>query len=359
MPRSAITGVDQLNAAYFNRVLAGSGALETGGVAGFEAEAQESACSTIAHIELRYTPGATGRLPARLFLKLCGGDGEEFGPSEVEYYARDYTGLEGAPIPTCYDAVYSAEQARYHLLMEDLSATHHNSRQFVPTEAYGGAVAEAMARLHAHWWGKARLQAGGHPLPGPREIERYVEHVRPGLLPMLQCVDEELDAPGREALVELFEKHPPLLRERARESETLTLVHGDPNPGNILAPIDGVRPVYLIDRQPFDWSLTTWLGVSDVAYMMVHWWDTEVRRRLELPVLRRYHAALKQHGIDGYSWEQLWRDYRLTAVQSLYVATEWCRLEEDRTKMRWVWLPQLKKAMAAFSDLGCRALWEA
>jgi hypothetical protein len=29
---------------------------------------------------------------------------------------------------------------------------------------------------------------------------------------------------------------------------------------NILVPRQGDRPIYLIDRQPFNWSLTAWLG---------------------------------------------------------------------------------------------------
>jgi hypothetical protein len=44
-------------------------------------------------------------------------------------------------------------------------------------------------------------------------------------------------------------------------------------------------------------------------------------------------------------------------VQSLYVAAAWCADERDRAAMRWVWLPQLKKALAAFTDLGCAELW--
>ena len=145
--------------------------------------------------------------------------------------------------------------------------------------------------------------------------------------------------------------------DRTKRPEGFTLVHGDVNPGNILSPLEGDRPVYLIDRQPFDWSLTTWLGVSDLSYMMVHWWDPERRRELEMPVLREYHASLRRRGVCGYGWDELLRDYRLCAVQSLYVATEWCVKEEDRARMKWVWLPQLRKSMAAFFDLHCDELW--
>ena len=50
----------------------------------------------------------------------------------------------------------------------------------------------------------------------------------------------------------------------------------------------GDRPIYLIDRQPFNWSLTTWLGVYDLAYAIVLDWPSELRERFEILTLERY-----------------------------------------------------------------------
>jgi len=90
---------------------------------------------------------------------------------------------------------------------------------------------------------------------------------------------------------------------------------------------------------------------------MVHWWDTDLRRQWERPILQHYYGQLTRRGIGAYPWEQLMRDYRLAAVQSVYVAVEWCVLEADRTRMRWLWEPQLQRAMTAFFDLRCTDLW--
>ncbi|RCJ36864.1 hypothetical protein A6769_15345 [Nostoc punctiforme NIES-2108] len=62
--------------------------------------------------------------------------------------------------------------------------------------------------------------------------------------------------------------------------------------------------IYLIDRQPCDWSLTTWLGVSDLAYVMVHWWETDLRRQWEIPILHECHANLISNGFFGYDWSR-------------------------------------------------------
>lgn len=112
--------------------------------------------------------------------------------------------------------------------------------------------------------------------------------------------------------------------------------------------MDGsAAPVYLIDRQPFSWSLTSWLAVSDLTYWIVTWWPTAIREELEEPVLRHYHAALAAAGVSDYSWPQLVADYRLCSWQSVLVAIEWCALPEDRERMRWVWWPELQRALAA------------
>jgi hypothetical protein len=350
MNDGVITDVGQLDISWFNRVLAQREALVTGGVSAFAVEPQENACSRSARIRLAYAGGSTGSLPSRLFLKMCSAGSYAFGPSEVQYYARDYMALADPPIPTCYDAQYSSDPRRYHILMEDLSETHRSNWRTPPTEAYGCAVAEALAALHAHWWATGPRGAAGIEMPGETEIERYIAHIRPGLLPMLESAAGEIDESWRGTLSEIFEKHPPCMVERTKRREGFTLVHGDVNPGNILSPIDGHHPVYLLDRQPFDWSLAVWLGVSDLSYLMAHWWETDVRRKLELPVLRQYHESLRRRGVSGYGWEELLSDYRLCVVQSIYVATEWCVVEEDRTKMKWVWLPQLRKSMATYFD---------
>lgn len=50
-----------------------------------------------------------------------------------------------------------------------------------------------------------------------------------------------------------------------------------------------IRPLNHSHLRPvqFDWSLTVWLGVYDLAYAIVQDWDTPLRRQWEFPMLRR------------------------------------------------------------------------
>ncbi|HEU4753264.1 MAG TPA: hypothetical protein VFU47_09145, partial [Armatimonadota bacterium] len=346
---------EQAGREWLEEVLRRAGALERGGVREVRLQPGEGAWSRNATLAVEYAAASGGRLPASLFLKLPPAAGNPFGRSEVDYYTRDYVDLPAAPLPRCYDAEFEPRTGRYHLLLEDLSRTHRDNWSTEPDLEHGGAVAEALAALHAHWWGADRLRSGGFRPAGDEEIDRYVGQARPGLLPLLAVMGGELSSDDRDLLVRVFEEHPVKMRRRAADPRAVALLHTDANPGNILSPAAPSGPTYLIDRQPFDWSLTTWLGVSDLAYVMVPWWPPALRRELEWPVLRRYHQALLRRGIRGYSWERLAADYRLCAAQSLYIPAEWCVLE-DRSRMRWVWEPQLRRALAAYRELECDAV---
>lgn len=355
MPEAVITDAGQVSPAWLEAALRRAGALDTGGVEAVEAQGERATWSHNARVGVRYRPGSSGALPEALFLKMCRGD--EFGPSEVHYYTRDYAGLADGPLVRCYDARYAERPRAYHLLLDDLSATHANMWERPVTPPLVQALAEGLAALHAHRWTPSRLAEIGAAPAGPKDIERYLAHIRRGLAPLLAVGGDDVAPEWRQLLPEIFAHHPRLMLARCRDPRGICLVHGDVNPGNILAPRAGVGPVYIVDRQPFGWSLTAWLGVSDIAYLLCSFWEPDVRREIELPLLRHYHEELVRRGVRDYSWEQLWQDYRLAAVQAVYVAVEWCVLEEDRERMRWLWSAELRRAFAAFEDLRCRELW--
>lgn len=358
MPDKVITSFDQVTTEWLTSVLAGNGALTHGAVAAFDVDTGRGNWSTSARLKVRYVDGSQGALPQRLFLKMVNADleAESFGPSEVTYYTRDYAGVEGAPLVRCYDAAFSEEMQRYHVLLDDLSGTHVEATKKAPTLEYGLALAEGLAAMHARWWGARRLSEAGATLHSARHIRRFVDIAEPGAGHILNRFSAELEPHWPEAIRALYTKHPQAIIERTQDDNGFTLIHGDVGHTNILVPRDGDRPIYIIDRQPFDWSLTTWLGVYDLAYAIVLDWEVETRRRLEMSILRGYHDQLIQKGIHGYAWEQLYDDYRLSVAMGVYIATEYCR---GGVNERWVtaWLPMLQRSLTACDDLDCRELW--
>jgi hypothetical protein len=355
-----ITTIDQVTPAWLTDILRRSGALTRGAVAAFEVDTGRGNWSTSGALRLRYTPDAEGERPARLFLKMVDtdtGDGEFFGPSEVDYYTRDYVDVPAAPLLRCYDARYSQELRRYHVLLDDVSETHVNASEKEPTLAYGLALAEGLAALHACWWGAERLAEAGAPIHNAAHIRSFVAIAEPGVDHILRRFSSELRPHWPDFVRELFVRHPQAMIERTSDPNGFTLIHGDTGEQNILVPRQGDRPVYIIDRQPFDWSLTTWLGAYDLAYALVLDWPTELRRQWEMPVLERYHSRLVEHGVQGYSWQRLVDDYKLCVAMGVYVAVEYCR---GGINERWIsaWLLMLQRSLLACDELDCRALWK-
>lgn len=354
-----ITSLDRVTTDWLTSRLAQSGALTRGAVQSFDLGAGQGNWSANANLRLTYTGGAQGSLPQRLFLKMVDtdtGDGEFFTDSEVAYYTRDYVDVQDAPLLRCYDAAYSSELNRYHLLLEDVSETHIEAYDKEPTLEYGLALAEGLAILHARWWGKARLAEAGSGGHDAKHIQNFVAVARPGAGHILEGFSSDLKPHWADLMRDLYAKHPQALIERSRDLNGFTLIHGDVGSANVLVPRDGDRPLYIIDRQPFDWGLTTWLGVYDIAYAIVLDWDVELRRECEIRMLKRYHETLLQNNVTDYSWKQLYDDYRLCAAMGVYVATEYCR---GGINERWthVWLRMLQRALAAVDDLDCQALW--
>jgi hypothetical protein len=352
MSVQVITQLDQVNPAWLTSVLSRSGALLAGSVAAVEFDPGRGNWSTNASLTVRYADGSTGALPGRLFLKLAKtNSGEEtFDDSEVTYYLRDYLGVEGAPLVRCYDGAFSAELGRYHLLLEDLTETHLTAAEKTPTLAYGMALAEGLAAMHARWWGEQQFLSLGATRHTADQILRFVQISEMGGQRILDQFTTELEPHWPEVLRTLFTQYPRALIARNQDHNGFTLIHGDVGHHNVMVPREADQPIYIIDRQPFDWSLTTWLGAYDLAYAMVLDWEVETRRRWEIPILKHYHETLIRHGVNDYAWERLWDDYRLCVAMCVYVAAEYFRGTENQ---QWVqtWLLMLRRSLTAWDEL--------
>jgi hypothetical protein len=360
----AIPLPNQVDKGWLTAVLKKNRALIAGGVRNIDVDYSTSTNAHIARIRVEYDTEARGDLPGSLILKTVEADAGFIPRSEVDYYTRDYLGLPDAPIPRCY-AAHVNDSGSYSILMEDLSSTHEKDSS--PSLKYGLAVARALARLHAFGWGGAQIHQMGGRIPDESKIGQYVGHVRQGLDALLQATRTDIPDSWRQTILDIFQYHPGKMLERTKDPIGFTIVHGDVNPGNILYPIKNREwtridanikgKVYFLDRQPFTWSLTTWLGVSDLSYLMVQYWDTERRSDLEMSVLKEYHRHLLANGVTGYDWDQLLADYKLCVVQGVYTVAEWCIKPEDRVQMRWLWWLELERTIDAVQSLRCDELW--
>lgn len=357
MISTIVRNIEQVTPAWLTEKLRSTEALHHGAVNTVSIEQNERNLSTNFRLKLTYTDDARGQLPPNLFLKLVqtDQDDESFGESEVNYYTRDYIGVENTPIPRTYDASYSKELGCYHILMDDFSTTHRMADNLPPSLEYGLMLSEGLAALHAPWWDVERLGQIHETMPNAEEITEFTNMGRNGADHIIAGAADQLKPHWPELILDIYAKHPQKTIERTQNPAGFTLIHGDPNAKNILVPKNGQRPLYIIDRQPFNWSLTVWLGVYDVVYATILEWEPAFRRQHEHAVLKEYHNHLMDNGATGYSWEHLYEDYRFCIAMGVYIATEYCRSNfSERTYQTWMLM--LQRTLTAFDDLSCAEL---
>ena len=298
-------------------------------------------------------------LPPTLFLKLCPRGHGFLGTSEIAYYTRDYTGLENAPLVRCYAAIGACDVTAdeslgegYALLLADLTTSHTDNKSIRPTDSHARRLGHALGTLHAHLWGTAADPDGPHDLDA--DFGRYLTHAASGLGPVLDALGETIDAPDRDRLRRVFDEDVDRMHERARTGTGVALLHGDPNPTNVLTPralCEGSEPpLYLIDRQPFAWSLRLWLGATDLVKASVPFWSREERRTHERSLLQGYHAALLEGGVPDYPWSRLVADWRSCLCHAALVGVEWGTDLQTLDTMRWLWERQVRRALGALAD---------
>ncbi len=358
-----ITNAEQVSAAWLTSVLHASGGLTAGHVTAVTIESGTSNWATNARLHLTYSADARGERPTTLFLKMSStdaGDDGSFDDSEVRYYINDYIGVSDAPLIRCYGGGYSAALQRYHLLLADISATHIIACQKPPTLDYLLSLADGFAILHAAHWGSERQHDAAH-------FTRFATISEAGVEPILGAFATcpaaphtadfvvDLEPTWPDLIRAIYKNHPQLLIDRNDDGRNLTLIHADPNCTNIMVPKEGDRPIYIIDRQPFDWSLRIWLGVYDLVYASLDW-TIEQRRAWERPLLERYHQQLCGRGVTTYGMEQLWHDYRLCLPLGVYVATEYCRHGLNKP-LYFRWYSALRRALTACEDHNITYLW--
>lgn len=347
-----ITSAEQVTPEWLTETLGRNGVLEQGRVAGVALTlTQTLLVSIISRLEVAYTPDATPRAPAGLFLKLPNPDFHPHAPgagppAEVVFYTSVAPEMPDPPVVRCYDAAYSSATGRSHLLLEDLTATHRQpSPHLPPTFAESEREVDALAEIHAHWWEHPRLGKDIGRLLSEGDVDAMARRSASDFARFADFLGDRL-SPARRRLYEQVIAAFPQPWVRLTAAKGLTLTHGDAHYGNFLHPRepDGGR-TYIID-----WQL--WhphIGPRDLAFMMTLFWYPEHRARMEETLLRRYHRGLVARGVGAYTWEECRDDYRWSALRNIFIPI----LQWSRGLPGWLWWSQLEKSLAAFEDLRC------
>ena len=271
------------------------------------------------------------------------------GRQEVAFYRTIAPAMPGLT-PRCFGSAWDAATTHWHLLLEDLSETHHiaSAWPLPPGDAQCRSIMRALGRAHAAWWDHPSLGSSIGAWPDPTTMQGVMDQFAGHLARLSDHLGDLMTANRRALYRRLLEVWPRLMR-RDYSRRNLTIVHGDAHVWNFLLPKDPARDdVRLFD---FDqWRIS--VGAGDLAYMMALQWYPERRRRLEAALLDVYHDALLTGGVKGYDRAALTDDYRNEVLWHV-----------TNPVWQWsvgippvIWWNNLERVCLAIDDLGCREL---
>jgi hypothetical protein len=311
---------------------------------------RQTLVSGVTRLKLAYA-GEAG--PSHVFFKThregTTAELQALGAAEVAFYEIVAPATPRGLLPRCYDG--AADGGRWHLILEDVSASHEAVGEWPmpPAPERFDAVVDAHARFHAAWWDDARLGVSvGRFADESGTIERYVAALPKEFATFADRLGDRLSA-ERRRLYERFIEAAPRLTERYRTHRDLTITHGDAHVWNAMLPKDPARhDVRLIDWD--GWRVDT--ATDDLAYMMAVHFSPDWRGRYERSSLRRYHNALVAAGVRGFDFDALWADYRLSVLWQITMPM-W---QANHGLGPWIWWPHVDHVMSAVDDLACTDL---
>jgi len=251
---------------------------------------RDTILSHIVRLKLTYDGVASGAPPS-LFLKTARSDRLSpawvAGRQEVAFYAQVAPHMRVGSVPRCFDADWSAETNEWHVLLEDLTATHAAATIWPvpPTFDQCATIVESLARLHAKWWDDPSLGVSVGTWLDADALERRQSTFLDHFARFIGELGDRMPLERRELYHRLLDAAP-LLRQRYLSHRNVTIVHGDAHVWNCLLPRkdDGGGARF------FDWD--SWridVGSSDLAYMLAMHWYPDRRQRYERLLLDRYH----------------------------------------------------------------------
>lgn len=310
--------------------------------------------SNVARATLKYSDDAKGNLPFSLFLKMSKPHLHpellNSGRHEVEFYREMDNQSHSIPIPLIYDAQVD-DGNNSHIVMQDLSASHFQKRLPVPPSIrHCEMIVEALASLHARFWNSPLL---GTKL-GTSMTAEQAEKSNNRLHESFPHFDDYLGDALLPAQRQMYEKilassFLDRLGQRLIEQRQVTLIHGDVHTGNVMLPHDDQSDSVIL----IDWHLYAInLAAFDLAFMIALHWSRGRRELLERKLVRRYYDALVEQGVENYTWDDCWNDYRMEVIIMMLIPIGQHRRGSPAGV---VWFG-LQDSFAAVEDLGCEEL---
>jgi hypothetical protein len=232
---------------------------------------------------------------------------------EVSFYQQLQQRLR-IRTPRCYFAAIEGEGPEHFLLLEDLAPAVQGDQLAGCSASVARAAVRELVGLHAPTWcdpslrgldwlggaDEALVQIGRalYQSQLPAFLDRFRSRLEPDEVAIIERVAES-NGPPFERLGDVF-----------------AVVHVDYRLDNLLIDETQSPPtVAAVDWQ----SLTLGNPLADVAYFLGAGMLPADRREAEREIVADYHQAITRAGIEAYSAQRCWNDYRRGAFSGFAV----------------------------------------
>ena len=258
------------------------------------------------------------------------------------------------PIPKCYNLNELRQNESQCLLLDDLSETYEDMGNIIPPSKSRCEMAiNSLTKIHATFWDHSDLEK---VVPHENSIAYMLDKSKKKFPRILKHVFETLGDKISEDRKKIYNivssQFPEIKLNRLNLRKHLTLTHGDAWLGNFLFPKQNNNYQDNTNYQVniIDWeSSSVGFGPNDLAHMIGLNWNSERRKSLEQDLVKHYHEELTKNGIQDYSWENCWYDYRLGIIGELLTPIMFCYWKFPPR----MWWQILEYSYQSFTDLQC------
>ena len=348
-------GPDELPPDWYTRALRSTGTID--GATTVTASSAEAIgvgvgiLSLLWRVELAYEGGegpatAVLKLPHTVAGARQTADAFNFYCREVNFY-RDAGPRTPLGTPVLYASNYDPGTKDFVLLLEDMGGRTLYDQLDGCTVDHALVAAKELAAHHAWYWNDQEIVDADWTVrtcdpPNPQALPPTLRQS----WPLIESEFAHL-LPGR--MFEAARRMPDVcgeLLERLSEPP-MTLLHGDYRLDNLFFDPGAEDPVVAID-----WQICG-LGRApyDIAYFMSQSLTPEDRKGADELVLRAYHNALMAGGVEDYSFEQCWEDYRLAILFCACYPLNAGALDLVNDRARALFEAMLTRSASAILDL--------
>jgi hypothetical protein len=303
---------------------------------------------TCTRLRIRYD-GAHPGLPETLVAKLPAADESRRAMvagiyrTEVEFY-RVLAPTLAVRTPRCYYSDLSEDRCRFVLLLEDLAPRTQGDQILGCSVDQARVAVENLAGLHGPRWCDPTLGELDWMTMIDEEGAEMVGSITGAATgQFLDRYSQRLDRDDCELLRSIPERLPAWILSR---SERFAPLHGDYRLDNLLFG-SGDDPVAAVDWQ----TVTLGLPGRDLAYFLGTGLEPVERRAAERELVASYHAALVRHGVEGYSFETCFEDYRFGMLQGPLITIVGAAYGEVTARGDDMFLAMASRSCAAIRDL--------